>query len=96
MTGRGAALLAVLAGLAGPAFADCTDGAAPKVKWHRCLQDDRAMTGVDLSEATLREAYANMLGEDAPPGGPASNLRRVRSARARGALVMGWVPWSRT
>ncbi len=56
MIRRGAVLFLALAGLAGPALADCTDGAAPKVKWHRCLQDNRTLTGVDLGEAVLREA----------------------------------------
>ena len=40
----------------GTAWADCTEGAAPKVNWHRCLQDDRVLTRVDLTGAMLREA----------------------------------------
>jgi uncharacterized protein YjbI with pentapeptide repeats len=38
------------------AWADCTDNAAPKVNWHRCLQDDRDLSKVNLSGAELREA----------------------------------------
>lgn len=39
-----------------PAFADCTDPAAPGVNWRRCYHDGRALVGVDLTGAQLRDA----------------------------------------
>ena len=51
-------VLAMLIGLplAGPALADCTDPAAPEVDWRRCYHDDRALIGVDLTGAHMRDA----------------------------------------
>lgn len=50
-------IVALALGLGVPdARADCTEGAGPKVNWHRCLQDDRVLTKVDLTDAMLREA----------------------------------------
>ena len=37
-------------------FAACTDQAAPRVDWRRCLHDQRDLRGVDLTEAHLRDA----------------------------------------
>ncbi len=51
-----ALVLILAAGVPSLARADCTDNAAPKVKWHRCLQDDRDLSKVNLSDAELREA----------------------------------------
>jgi uncharacterized protein YjbI with pentapeptide repeats len=39
-----------------PAVAGCTDAAAPRVDWRRCLHDGRDLQGVDLSGAVLRDA----------------------------------------
>lgn len=41
---------------AGPAAAACTDAAAPKVDWRRCLQDGQDFRAADLSGAVLRDA----------------------------------------
>ncbi len=52
-------MLAVMLGLGvgvPRAYADCTEPAAAKVNWHRCLQDDRDLSRVTLADAELREA----------------------------------------
>jgi uncharacterized protein YjbI with pentapeptide repeats len=41
---------------AGPVAAACTDAAAPRVDWRRCLQDGQDFRGADLSGAVLRDA----------------------------------------
>lgn len=49
-----AVVLAVLS--AGPALADCTEAAQPKVNWRRCSLQGQTLTGADLSGAMLRDA----------------------------------------
>lgn len=42
--------------LAAPAWAACTDPAAPGVEWQRCYHDGRNLAGMNLSEAMIRDA----------------------------------------
>ena len=43
----------------------------------------------EIDEATLREAYANMLGEDAPPGAPTGDvLREIANVICGHALTL--------
>jgi uncharacterized protein YjbI with pentapeptide repeats len=49
-------LACVLAVLAEPVLAECSDVAAPDVYWRRCFQDGQNLREVDLSGATLRDA----------------------------------------
>ncbi|MCS6854520.1 MAG: pentapeptide repeat-containing protein, partial [Elioraea sp.] len=51
-----ALVAALLLAGAAPAFASCSDPAAPGVDWRRCLLDRRDFTGADLSRAVLRDA----------------------------------------
>lgn len=52
-----AVLVTLAAGVAaGPALAECTDAAEPKVNWRRCSLQGQTLTGVDLSGAMLRDA----------------------------------------
>jgi uncharacterized protein YjbI with pentapeptide repeats len=39
-----------------PAYAACTDPATPGVDWHRCMMDERPLTGIDITGAKLRDA----------------------------------------
>uniref|UniRef100_UPI001955295A pentapeptide repeat-containing protein n=1 Tax=Methylobacterium sp. B34 TaxID=95563 RepID=UPI001955295A len=48
-----AAVLILLA--AGPALADCTEAAQPKVNWRRCSLEGQTLTGVNLGGAMLRD-----------------------------------------
>jgi uncharacterized protein YjbI with pentapeptide repeats len=50
------AFACLLASVAQPALAECSDVAAPEVNWRRCLQDAQNLRDADLSRAVLRDA----------------------------------------
>ena len=66
-------LALLLVSVSQPAFAICSDVAAPEVNWRRCFQDAQTLRDVDLSRAMLRDASfkradlsgANLTGADA-------------------------------
>lgn len=49
-------LIALFLLVADPVLAACSDAAAPKVDWRRCLQDGLELGKVDLTGAVLRDA----------------------------------------
>jgi uncharacterized protein YjbI with pentapeptide repeats len=86
-----AALLALPAVVpATPAWAGCSDVAGPGVEWRRCRLDGENLSGVDLSNAGLRDTSftrANLSGARLT----GADMRRARlvSANLTGAVLDG-------
>lgn len=51
-----AAAAALLAFGAAPALADCSDPPAPGVEWRRCIMDGLNLTGIDVTQAAIRDS----------------------------------------
>src|SRR5690348_18470319 len=86
----GLAAALVLAGMAGPLRAACTDIAAPGVDWRRCNQDGRSFAGQNLHGAVLRDAsfaFADLSGADL--SGVEAYHGKFLSANLAGAKLAG-------
>ncbi len=60
-----------------PAYADCTDAAAPGVDWRRCYKDGRDLSNRDLSGAKLRDTSFSRAKLEA------TNFSKVDGTRAK-------------
>jgi uncharacterized protein YjbI with pentapeptide repeats len=73
---------------AGPSLAACTDSAAPKVEWRRCVLDGSDLANRSFPDSNLRDAsfvFANLSGADLS-GSEASNAKFL-SANLKGARL---------
>jgi uncharacterized protein YjbI with pentapeptide repeats len=88
LVGRIAAFPLFLVVGAGPSLAACTDSAAPKVEWRRCVLDGSDLANRSFPDSNLRDAsfvFANLSGADLS-GSEASNAKFL-SANLKGARL---------